>query len=372
MGSEVFLYAYGLVCLSMLVFNIVYSLHLRSSDRRLRRQVRGIAARAEIQMDRIRQGLPVEVRHRSYMARRLSRAAGLLAFDHYLDELDSNDPVFQEYLHQMRPVLLRLAIVYQKREDTQAAYFCHFLARHNFQRHMQMDQIQQIVATYMGKKSIYCRVNALKALCALGRPETVVAALLDLDGRPGAQLHEKIITETLLTFTGEPDALIRLLWERFDRFSSQIQRAVLDYIRFQSGSHCQAMFALLQDAGRGKELRLAAIRYLGKYPYPPARQALVAFVEDPDPLQWEYAAISATSLAQYQGDDVVEALRRAIHSGNWYVRSNAAASLEAHGVSYEDVLDVVAGEDRYAKEMLAYRLESRRLAEENEEALAKT
>ena len=42
MGSEVFLYAYGLVCLSMLVFNIVYSLHLRSSDRRLRRQVRGI------------------------------------------------------------------------------------------------------------------------------------------------------------------------------------------------------------------------------------------------------------------------------------------------------------------------------------------
>ena len=50
MGSEVFLYAYGLVCLSMLVFNIVYSLHLRSSDRRLRRQVRGIAARAEVQM----------------------------------------------------------------------------------------------------------------------------------------------------------------------------------------------------------------------------------------------------------------------------------------------------------------------------------
>ena len=129
MGSEVFLYAYGLVCLSMLVFNIVYSLHLRSSDRRLRRQVRGIAARAEVQMDRIRQGLPVEMRHRSHMARRLSRAAGLLAFDHYLDELDSNDPVFQEYLHQMRPVLLRLAIVYQKREDTQAAYFCQYIHR---------------------------------------------------------------------------------------------------------------------------------------------------------------------------------------------------------------------------------------------------
>ena len=99
-------------------------------------------------MDRIRQGLPVEMRHRSHMARRLSRAAGLLAFDHYLDELDSNGPVFQEYLHQMRPVLLRLAIVYQKsRRYPRPPTFATSRPVYIFQRHMQMDQIQQIVAS---------------------------------------------------------------------------------------------------------------------------------------------------------------------------------------------------------------------------------
>ena len=41
MGSEVFLYAYGLVCLSMLVFNVVYSLHLRPRGRRLLRPAAG-------------------------------------------------------------------------------------------------------------------------------------------------------------------------------------------------------------------------------------------------------------------------------------------------------------------------------------------
>ena len=50
MGAEVLLYGYGLVCLSMLVFNLLYGLHLRSDDRRLerrterlRRQVDGTA-----------------------------------------------------------------------------------------------------------------------------------------------------------------------------------------------------------------------------------------------------------------------------------------------------------------------------------------
>ena len=39
MGAEVLLYGYGLVCVSMLAFNLLYGLHLRSDDRRLERRV---------------------------------------------------------------------------------------------------------------------------------------------------------------------------------------------------------------------------------------------------------------------------------------------------------------------------------------------
>ena len=35
MGAEVLLYGYGVVCLSMLVFNVLYGLHLRSDGRRM-------------------------------------------------------------------------------------------------------------------------------------------------------------------------------------------------------------------------------------------------------------------------------------------------------------------------------------------------
>ena len=112
-----------------------------------------------------------------------------------------------------------------------------------------------------------------------------------------------------------------------------------------------------------KELHFAAIRYFERYPHPPALPILLRFVRDPDPLRWEYAAISASALARYSGGEVVEALLQAMRSPNWYVRCNASESLEAHQLSDTDLLEVTAGSDRYAREMLLYRLEARTLAE---------
>ena len=67
---------------------------------------------------------------------------------------------------------------------------------------------------------------------------------------------------------------------------------------------------------------------------------------------------------------LMDALLRAMHSPNWYVRYNASTSLEAHGLTYEEMLEVLAGDDRYAREMLSYRLESRRLEEQAAAAAA--
>ena len=53
-----------------------------------------------------------------------------------------------------------------------------------------------------------------------------------------------------------------------------------------------------------------------------------------------------------------------MHSANWYVRCNAAASLEGRSLSYEDLVVHIGGNDRYAREMLAYQRESRKLREE--------
>ena len=366
MGAEVLLYGYGLVCVSMLGFNLLYGLHLRSDDRRMMRRTGRLRRQVEKQMERLRAAPdgtshPLQVSHLTWMRRRLSHINELLAFDRLLEELDPETEVYEAYIRQFQPVFLYLATVYLRRENTQAAYYCYFLTKYKFRRHMEMDQLQQIVLSYLKKDSLYCKINALRALCSFGSPSILIDALTELGGGAEPQLHGKVVTEALLSYTGDAQGLIGLLWQRMERFSVPIQRAVLDYIRFQSGDNCGRVLEILEDPRRDKELRLAAILYFGKYLYPPARAQLLEFLQDRDPTRWEYAAISAASLAGYKGQDVVDALMSAMSSPNWYIRSNASASLEAHGLAYEEMLRVLSGDDRYAREILLYRMKAKRL-----------
>ena len=370
MGAEVLLYGYGLVCISMLVFNLLYMVHLHTDDRRRVHRTDWFRRQAASQLETIRSGGQASARHLQMLRRRLARVSHLLAFDRLLDELDGRDPAVRQYIQQFEPVCLDLARAYLRRENTQAAYFCHFLYRHQLQRFMPVEQIQQLLLSYLQKDSLYCRVNALKALCTFGNPSVVTDALLRLQNRDEGQIREKLVTETLCSYTGDSDALIAQLLQSFDRFSLHVQRAILDYIRFTSGNYCDQMLALLQDDSRNKELHFPAIRYLGRYPYEPARALLLCLARDDDPVRWEYEAVSAAALAGYTGQDVQEALVQALQSPNWYVRYNASASLERQGLSYKSLLGRLRADDRYAREMLTYRLEQRRLEQQAQTANA--
>ena len=362
MGVEVMIYLYGAVCVSMIGFNVIYTIVLRGSQPRMQRRARRLQWGVQRQMARLERGEKVEERYLRRLERKLRRVKNLIAFDRVLRPLTQKeaDPWVQAFLTQIQPCILYLALAYQKRENMQAAYFSYFLSRYMLHKQMPIQTLQEVLLEYMAKDNLYCQVNALQALCAFGSADHILDALARQDGGK-VFLHEKILTEALLSFTGDHEQLIALLWARLDTFTPHTQLGILNYIRFRTGAYTREMFELMQDPSRDKEVRLAAIRYFGRYPYPPALDPLLAFARDQDPLQWEYATVSVSALARYQGPLVIEALKEALHSANWYVRYAAAAGLEAQGASYEDLLDIVSGSDRYAREMMTYRLESRRI-----------
>lgn len=375
MGSEVLLYGYGIICLSMIAFNFIYGLVMRGNETRLERLGRQFEDAMNEQLRLVSRGEKLDDNHIEFLRRKLVHVGNLRAFDQFLEQFltNKNSEAIQGYLKQIRPLLLYLATAYQKKENLQAAYFAYFLNRHQLERYIQMDSFQEILLDYMKKESLYCRVNALKALCTFGTPDCILRAVIIQD-ESGNFLHGKILTECLLTYGGDSDRLIEMLFRQMEKFSVRTQRALLDYIRFKTGNYQKEMFGIMTDPEKNRELRFSAIRYFGRYPYPPARGELLRFLRDSDPQNWEYAAISATVLAGYQGQDVVNALMEAMHSGNWYIRYNASISLEAHGLGYSDLIELVGGRDRYAREMMMYRLENRRLeaAKEAEYALDET
>lgn len=355
------IYLYGAVCASMIVFNIVYAVLIRGSEPRLEKRQQRFLRLVSAQTDRLSRGEPVERRHLDLLQRELRRVRNLAAFEPVLRALTAEDaPGGRAYLEVIQPTVLHLSLGYLHRDSEQTAYFSYFLSHYMLHRHLPVQAVQEVLLEYMGKENLYCRVNALQALCSFGSPEHVVEGLRIQD-RGSVFVHDKILTETLLGYTGNHETLIDPLWKELHSFSERTQLAVLNYIRFSSGAYRREMLSLLRDASAGKELRLSAVRYFGRYPYDPALEPLLAFASESDPLRWEYATVSVSSLARYPGERVVAALKEALHSPNWYIRYAAASSLEAHNVGYEDVADIVTGSDRYAREMLLYRLETHTL-----------
>ena len=368
MGIEILLYGYGAVCVSMIIFNFVYNMIMKGSDSRLKKRSEKFNKYVSEQIERIKDGKEVRSKHFSYLEKKLSRVHKLMAFDCVLESVLQNDePEIAEYMGLLQPVMLHLAEVYQKRDNLQCAYFAYFIEKHSFKNYMNMNDIQDVMIGYMNKDSLYCRINTLQALYTFGDEESVAEAISILD-RSDSFMHEKILTDGLLSYTGDHNKLIHILWGKIEDFSERVQLSILNYIRFKSGDYCEEMFAIMQDKSKDKEIRLSAIRYFGKYVYEKAKELLIAFASDKNPINWEYAAISATSLARYEGEDVLNVLMEAMHSSNWYVRYNASISLENHHLNYRDLIEVVGGKDRYAREMIMYRLDSRRIEQDEKEA----
>lgn len=364
MGIEVLIICYGIVCTSMIMFNCVCIVLFKNNERRLHRKSSSLNQKVAVQMKRITEGNLVEQDHCGYLSRKLSRVGNLMAFDETITQwLHTSPQIAQQYLYELRTVFLHLSIVYLKKETMQSAYFAYILSKYKISRYCSFDSIMDILIEYLKKESLYCRQNAMRALYSFGNEQSVVDAIKVLE-RENVFFHSKILADGLLQFEGDHDKLIRLFWQSLDSFSEETQVAILNYIRFKSGDYSEQMFEILMDSNRSCELQFAAIRYFGKYPYQPAYNVLLENTACGDPLRWNYAAFSASALAAYPGEKTVQVLKDALKSTNWYVRYNAAHSLEMLGLHYDDLLDVINGSDRYAREMILYHFSHRQLSEE--------
>ena len=89
-------------------------------------------------------------------------------------------------------------------------------------------------------------------------------------------------------------------------------------------------------------------------------------VQRPQQQRWEYAAIAGTALASYPGERTVEVMKKALTSSNWYIRFNAAKSLESFQLTYLELSDVIESNDRYAREIMQYQVDLNNVRKEKE------
>lgn len=368
MFVQILIYVYLGICAGMILFNIATALLSRRREHRSFRDGIRLELTVSRELDRLAETGAVSERHLRFMERRLRRVNGMAAFDTALERLCVRRPeLTRSYLTALNGVTITLAEDYCRRDEIEAAYFPYIIKKYQLLGGADDAPLKEVLLKLLNEPSIYCRENAMQALYTSGDAQIIVRALRIIDAS-SLYYNTKLLADGLLNFNGDKTQLAEALWAAFEDFKVWMQVTILNYFRFSSGAHCERVLALLNDGARDDELRFSCLRYLGRYPYPPAYADLLRYATPSENARWEYAAIASSVLASYPGAETAAVLKRNLYHPNWYIRFNASKSLEQLGFGYRDLIDVIEGNDRYASEILRYRFDMHALEEKEKEA----
>lgn len=368
MFVQILIYVYLGICAGMILFNIATALLSRRREHRSFRDGIRLELTVSRELDRLAETGAVSERHLRFMERRLRRVNGMAAFDAALERLCVRRPeLTRSYLTALNGVTITLAEDYCRRDEIEAAYFPYIIKKYQLLGGADDAPLKEVLLKLLNEPSIYCRENAMQALYTSGDAQIIVRALRIIDAS-SLYYNTKFLADGLLNFNGDKTQLAEALWAAFEDFKVWMQVTILNYFRFSSGAHCERVLALLNDGARDDELRFSCLRYLGRYPYPPAYADLLRYATPSENARWEYAAIASSVLASYPGAETAAVLKRNLYHPNWYIRFNASKSLEQLGFGYRDLIDVIEGNDRYASEILRYRFDMHALEEKEKEA----
>ena len=133
--------------------------------------------------------------------------------------------------------------------------------------------------------------------------------------------------------------------------------AVVEFITTCSLDYRKVFLPILRDSDTDLEIKVAIMRYYRKCIYHPARNALLECLANGNDSDISMKIVAVSALIEYPSRETTDALICAVSSPVWYVRNNASSALVDMQTPNSRLAGVLNSKDRYAKEILRYRLE---------------
>lgn len=363
MKIEQLVFYYMGICASMILFNCVVLILNIFRRKRMSRGDGRLKPKIRENLERLECGEGLDEEHLKQMDRGFKGVAYLKSFEDSMDVLIQEKPeLCEKYIQELSPCFVNAASDYFKRDIMEATYFAGLIRKYKVAEKGSRDFWMKEMRKLLQTSSVYCRDNALHIMYRMGNAEEIVNALLLLDEHMVFH-HSKLIHDGLLKFRGDKKELLEEIWRIFEQFSADMQVTLISYMRLSAGECCEQVFEMMMRPDQDDEVYFACMRYFGKVYYEPVYPILLDALSERMGQRWEKAAIAATTLQNYRSERTVDVLMQALHSSHWYIRSNAAATLESFGLTYADMAEVFEGNDRYAREILQYWMDYRSVKE---------
>jgi len=351
----IFVGIFIILCIALMIFNFVI-IHYGLGNAPLPGRVKKWKAILYKQIMISPDNKSSTVKHQKLLLKKLSNADSLAAYSHALQHIKHEFPeAYNDYIHNCYTTFRELADIYSRRpliELTCYTYFiCHFpqVVDHD---HTYGKLVDTLISSINGS-NVYSRANILCALCSIGNAQSVVNALQVVSDK-SLFMHNQLLTNRLVHFTGDKEILEEHLWSVGQHWNDNILVSVIQFITQISDNYSEIFLPVLLNASYSTEVRTAIIRYYGKYMYEPVRPLLIGFVVNPTDVNLTIEAISA--LALYPSPDTTAALKDALSNPRWSVRYSASNTLVTL-LDKSALLELLQDEEHHAREIADYMLE---------------
>lgn len=344
-------YFYFIICLLILSYTIGYVIYQRYDRDHEVRDVKKYEAMILDHQHAILQGNYMKRDYCKPLLKKLKNTKQLIVFEKALNQLQMKKVPISTYLTQIEPVIKDLVVHYQNHDLMEKAYVARFIATYA-KDSWQDPLIFQTLVSYLDKGTIYLRENVLMATYQQSDPRWIIKVYHYLTENELFH-HPKLIQDGLLSYPYDREALIDALWKQHKTFHQHIVLGLIGFITFQSDRYGEIFYETMLEV-KDLEIKIRLMRYFKKHYNKNVESLFISLASDPyDPIR----IVAVYVLSEYPSEKVTATLKVALTDTNWYVRRNASQSLLAMNISKKELLDVLTGHDRYAKEMLQYHLQ---------------
>lgn len=271
---------YGIICFCMILFNIFAILYGKGSNRLNSIKVNNYKIKIKEQFIRIEEGLWVEDSHLKYLRNKLKHGSELIIFDSIVSTYKKRENEYiDSYLDNLQEVFMDLLYYYEKRSNTELAYYLSVVRDYNLLYNNKSYEVERILFDTLSDESFYCRDNAYLAICKIGDSKKLCNALVSISDS-NKFFHKNLISNGLNIYNGDVLSLNKILVKNFDLFRDDIKSCIVEYLAFCEDKYGDFIYSILNMSSTSRNLKISCLKYFEYVYYEKVEKLLIFYVNE--------------------------------------------------------------------------------------------
>lgn len=329
-----FIYFYIGVCILLIVFEIIWKQYIRIRDIKIRRITKKYKNEIENQINQIKTTDSIKREHAKMLNKELKRVDNLIAFENACDQIieEENIAGLEAYMEKIVYTFFKLALYYSsKKNEMEKAYFAYIIGT----KFKKIDVIEnpqiisaliEILYKLLQSKNINCRINAMEAICRIGKTEHILKAV-SIINRNNYTYSQVLLSNQLNKVESDRYLLALGLFNRFEKYNKTIQIAIIKFLSEARYVDEDLLIEKLKNNNTSVDARCEIMRYFQKNKNEKVKQYLLEMLQgDVVPNDINIKAIG--TLGYYGDEEVYKLLNLFKESSNELIKESAHRSLE--------------------------------------------